>query len=220
MRCSKCQAEVAENAAFCSQCGLKMGDSSAGASPPDPEPKSKSVSKTASEKFSQATASREGIEEETLWEGTYSGKAMLGSYLLGGLITVGLLVLCIYVQKPWLWWVAFGVFLVVWMYISYGYAKNRFGVRYRLTSHRFFHETGILLHKTDLIEVIDIDDITFTRTILDRLTGVGTIHIDSSDRSHPQISIPGIDNVEEVARLFQDTRHEERRRRAIHIESV
>ncbi|MGD9126998.1 MAG: PH domain-containing protein, partial [Planctomycetia bacterium] len=129
-------------------------------------------------------------------------------------------VLSIYVGRPWLWWVTLGIFVVVWFYIMVVYAKNRFGVRYRLTSHRFFHETGILLHKTDLIEVIDIDDITYTRTIIDRFTGVGTIHIDSSDKTHPKLSIPGIGNVEEVARLFQDARHEERRRRAVHIESV
>ena len=215
MKCSKCQAEIAENAAFCSQCGEKVGDASS-----NTEPTADSESQTATEKFSSVTKNHDTVEEETLWEGTYAGKAMLGSYMLGGLITIAVFALGIYVREPWLWWVALGVFIVVWLYIAIQYAKNRFGVRYRLTSHRFFHETGILLHKTDLIEVIDIDDITYTRTIIDRLTGVGTIKIDSSDRSHPLLLIPGIDNVEEVARLFQDTRHEERRRRAVHIEAV
>lgn len=211
--------EVAENAAFCSQCGEKVSGAASGFTS-NSERASDPVPKTASEKFTKATEGRDSVEEETLWEGTYAGKAMLGSYLVGGLITIAIFALGIYVREAWLWYVALGVFLVVWTYIMYGYAKNRFGVRYRLTTHRFFHETGIILHKTDLIEVIDIDDITYTRTIIDRLTGVGTIKIDSSDRSHPQLSLPGIANVEEVARLFQDTRHEERRRRAIHIESV
>lgn len=218
MKCPTCQVEVTENAAFCSQCGAKIVP--AATFDAEESPKEDPSPETATEKFTQATGKRDTSKEETLWEGTYSGKAMFSHCLLGGLISVGMIVLSIYLSWTWLWYVTLGISVVVWLYIAIVYAKNRFGVRYRLTSHRFFHETGILLHKTDLIEVIDIDDITYTRTIIDRLTGVGTIHIDSSDRSHPQLSIPGISNVEEVARLFQDTRHEERRRRAIHIESV
>ena len=213
MKCPSCQAEVAENAAYCSQCGARILSSTF-------DEKESPKEETATEKFTKATKKSDSIEERTLWEGTYSGRAMFGHYLLGIVISLGMLLLSIYFGWSWFWWTTLAVVVIVWCYIFFLYAKNRFGVRYRLTTHRFFHETGILLHKTDLIEIIDIDDITYKQTIIDRLTGVGTIYIDSTDRSHPQLSISGISDVHEVARLFQDTRHEERRTRAVHIEQV
>ena len=65
-----------------------------------------------------------------------------------------------------------------------------------------------------------LDDITYSQTIIDRMFGVGTIRIVSSDRSHPDLPVPGIDNVKDVASKMQEARHEERMRRGLHIESI
>ena len=48
---------------------------------------------------------------------------------------------------------------------------------------------------TDRIEVIDIDDVTFRQGMVERALGVGTIVIESSDRTHPRLVLAGIDNV-------------------------
>jgi len=50
--------------------------------------------------------------------------------------------------------------------------------------------------------------------------GVGTIRIVSSDRSHPDFSLPGIENARRVAEQFDDARRAERRRRGLHIEQI
>ena len=73
---------------------------------------------------------------------------------------------------------------------------------------------------TDRIEAIDMDDVAYEQGILQRLVGVGTIKVISSDRSHPELFLKGIDNVSHVARLIDDARHKERLRRGLHIESV
>jgi hypothetical protein len=73
---------------------------------------------------------------------------------------------------------------------------------------------------TNRVEVIDIDDITFAQGPLERLLGVGTLQLTSSDRTHPELSLPGIDAVQQVASTFDDARRRERRKRGLHIEAV
>ena len=109
---------------------------------------------------------------------------------------------------------------MMWGYPAILLMYRRLSIRYRLTSQRFFHEKGILRHVTDRIEMIDMDDISFDQTILQRIVKVGTIHISSSDRSHPILDIHGIENVKEVFSKMDQARRNERIRRGLHIESV
>jgi hypothetical protein len=55
---------------------------------------------------------------------------------------------------------------------------------------------------------------------VERIFGLGTVRITSSDQSHPELSLPGIENVQIVAGLIDDARRNERRRRGLYIESV
>ena len=70
------------------------------------------------------------------------------------------------------------------------------------------------------IEVIDIDDVTYTQGVVQRIVGVGTIKISSTDRTHPELALLGIDDVERIADMIDDVRRQERRRRGLHIESI
>jgi membrane protein YdbS with pleckstrin-like domain len=110
--------------------------------------------------------------------------------------------------------------LLPWLYCFLLLCYRRMSVRYLLTTQRFVHESGILRRVTDRIEVIDIDDITFEQGPLERLVGVGTIRVSSRDRSHPQLELPGIENVKDVSERFDNARRAERRRRGLHIEQI
>ena len=90
-------------------------------------------------------------------------------------------------------------------------------LRYRLTTQRFIHEHGVLTRDIDRIEVIDIDDVSYRQTLIDRMVGVGTIRIESGDRSHPELVLRGIDDVQRVSDMIDAARREERVRRGIHI---
>ena len=159
--------------------------------------------------------------EEELWQGRYCGKVMIGSWLLCGLVTVVLLAAgALWVRNGIVWGILVVVLVLVWGYPGALLAYRRLSIRYRLTSQRFFHEKGILRHVTDRIEVIDMDDIAFDQTILQRLFGVGTIHITSSDRSHPVLRVEGIRDVKKVAGMMDDARRVERVRRGLHSEAV
>jgi hypothetical protein len=65
-----------------------------------------------------------------------------------------------------------------------------------------------------------VDDITYRQGVVERILGVGTIQIKSSDATHPELSLQGIDEVQKVADTIDEARRKERRRRGIHVENV
>ena len=97
---------------------------------------------------------------------------------------------------------------------------RKMSVHYLLTNQRFIHESGFLRRVTNRIEVLDMDDIAFEQTLLERMFGVGTIRILSSDCSTPELLLRGIDNVAEISNLIDNTRRTERRKRGLHIENI
>jgi len=159
-------------------------------------------------------------EEEELWKGGYSSKAMLGTWIGLALITILILVGVFFVEFEYRFLVAGILILGMWVIGGLIYAWRRLGVHYQLTSQRFIHQIGIVTRKTDRIEVIDIDDVSFTQGPVERLFGVGTILLTSSDRTHPELSMMGIADVRQVAGLIDDVRRRERRRRSLHIEAI
>ena len=178
----------------------------------------------AADKFrEQVQSTQETVDdyepEEELWEGGYSAKAMVGTWLMLAIGSVALLILPLFVDFLAVI-VSLGVIVVGWLVGAIVYGWRRFGVHYELTSQRFIHQTGILTRNTDRIEVIDIDDVSFTQGPVQRMLGVGRITITSSDRSHPLLDMIGIADVKSVAGLIDDVRRKERRRRSLHIEAI
>ena len=97
---------------------------------------------------------------------------------------------------------------------------RKLNVHYQLTPRRFVHQAGLLRRATDHIEVIDVDDVAFSQGPIQRLVGVGTIKIMSSDTSHPELFLEGIDQVAHVANLIDEARRAERQHRGLFIEAV
>ena len=108
----------------------------------------------------------------------------------------------------------------VWVGLAILLFLQRLNVHYELTDQRLIHRSGILLRKTNRIELIDMDDVSHEQGLIERMFDVGTIEISSSDRSDPVIQLPGISSVEEIAMLIDDARRRERIRRGIHIEQI
>jgi len=90
----------------------------------------------------------------------------------------------------------------------------------RGSNQRLFNESGILRRRTDRIELIYIDDVATDQGILERVMGVGSIRITSTDRTHPVLVLQGIEGVREVAAQIDNGRRAERLRRGLHIETV
>jgi membrane protein YdbS with pleckstrin-like domain len=208
MKCVGCGAEIPNNASFCAKCGAKVGSSlAAQAGIPQASPAD----------ALRRTQPDDDVEQN-LWAGGYSGKAMIGSWFGAAILTAGLIVAAV-MFPPW-WPISAGAIVVIWIVLLLVFAYRRLNLHYELTSQRLIHKTGILTRRSDRIEAIDIDDVTFEQGIVERMFGVGKIKITSSDRTHPEIVLIGIDDVKRVADLIDDARRKERRKRGIHIESV
>ena len=157
--------------------------------------------------------------EETAWSGGFSPKAMVGTWALMLVLSVLLVVLSAVFEQVTLG-MALGGIVLLWGISALRYGYRRLGYHYELTNQRFIHQAGLLHRQTDRIEVIDIDDVSFTQGPIQRIFGVGTITLTGSDRTHPNLSMLGISNVREVSGLIDDIRRKERRRRSLHIESI
>ncbi len=208
MHCPACGVEAVEAGVFCHKCGHRLVDEDAGPG----------------EAFRQAVAAGQTAQqppEEEVWRGGYAPKAMLEAWALCGLFDVALLIAgALWVRGAVYWLILLAAMLAPWLYCLGLLLYRRLSVRYVLTTQRFLHESGILRRVNDRIEVLDMDDISFEQGIVERLIGVGMIRIASSDRSHPDFTLRGIDRVEQVAALFDSARMTERRRRGLHIEHI
>jgi uncharacterized membrane protein YdbT with pleckstrin-like domain len=180
---------------------------------------------SAGDRFRQAAESRQGDDQEAetaVWQGGFSSKAMLGNWVLAGVVTIVLLiaVLVLGAANPIFWGAWAVISVLLWGGFACQLAYRKLTVKYQLTTQRFIHEKGLLKRVTDRIEVIDIDDVSVEQRLIERMVGVGTIKLISSDRSHPVLMLRGIEKVREVAATIDDLRRKERRRRGLHIESI
>ena len=201
MNCPKCGVEVAADAAFCQQCGAKLagGAPAFGAGRP-------------------AARSLNDAPEENLWQGRFSPRAMVGTWIFMGLVDLALVV-----AAGWLlmstyqsyWWIPIVALLLVDLVVVARYLIKRIGIRYRLSNHRFFHEEGILNRKVNPIDLITITDVAFEQGFIERMMGVGRVKIMSSDTTDPVLWVEGIEDVQHVATMIDKTRREEMMRRRV-----
>ena len=225
MRCPACGAEVVQQAVYCHQCGHRLDSSGPGFAtdrPPEDEPAPRLSAGGCPPRTGRRHEQLETEPERELWRGGYSSKAMAGGWAISGAISLLLLVAgVLWIPRTAVWWLILLLLMILpWLYHFAVLCYRRMSVRYLLTTQRFIHERGILRRVTDRIEVLDMDDITFEQGLLERLMGVGTIRIASHDQSNPQLELPGIENVKQVATLFDDARLAERRRRGLHVEQI
>lgn len=158
--------------------------------------------------------------ETFLWSGTFSPKAMMVTW--AGLVIASLVAPAALAVSPVsgqgpAWTVVIGAVACGWLWAIGLALYRRFSIAYELTSQRLKHRTGILFRENHRIELIFVDDVTFSQGPVETLLGVGTIRILSTDTSHQTFEMPGIDKVKDVANLIDDARREERRRRGLHM---
>lgn len=214
MLCPACSADVAAGSTFCPKCGHRVGE-------PVGAPGASAAPSAAEQlRSGNRPAPRGDDPEQQLWHGSYSPKAMYGSWLLAGVATIVAVVVSILIPTPVTWLAAGAIVVVLWLSLLGYLLYERLSVEYTLTNHRFIHQTGIFRRVTNRVETIDIDDVTFEQGLIERMFGVGTIKLLSSDTSDPKLYLKGIDDVKRVANLIDDARRDERRKRGMYIESV
>jgi membrane protein YdbS with pleckstrin-like domain len=221
MKCPACGAEAVADAVFCQKCGARL----------DASERSDTTSSQAAPNVAKAPdAERDRLgrripadtPDEVLWEGGYSPKAMVGTWVLAAVIEAALIVGAIVLfsrQIQW-WWIPLVVGVVFFLLAVAQLAARRLGIRYRLTRHRLYHERGILRRSVNRIQIIDIDDVASEQGFLERLFGVGRIKVISADRTDPELWMEGIEDVQRVTALIDDARRAERNRRGLFVQNI
>lgn len=222
MKCPACSVEAPVEAVFCPRCGARLeGDAASRSAAPvdvgDPRD-------TDQVRFGQSLAARRAPGDDAeaeIWEGTVSPWSMLGSWMGAGFLSLTAIGLAAAFAPDGQTWsfVLLGI-LLLWLLVIGMLVYRRLSIHYRLTSQRLFHEHGLLSRSIDRIEVIKMDDITFHQGLLERMLGVGTIHIKSSDRTDPDFWMRGIDQVRDVASKIEAARRREQVRRSVRIDQV
>ncbi|RMG05074.1 MAG: hypothetical protein D6741_00065 [Planctomycetota bacterium] len=237
MKCEKCGNEVDPATGFCETCMSMVAGAesstdspaeaaSGGTEPQGPEENATTASQQASQDAApKPKAPSRSDPDVELWTGRYSSKAMIGTWILLGLLTLVFIVAGFWmIQKEWIpgtfitWVILLAIPLLLWIYFGCVYLWRRWTIRYRLTTYRFYSEKGLLRHTVDTLEVIDINDMKLSRTLWERILGIGTIILMSNDASDPELHVVGIDNPKEAFDKIDTARREEHIRRGLKLQ--
>ena len=156
-------------------------------------------------------------------EWTYSGKAMRAQCVLYWAITIvvagvtGFLIVKGTVGDI-VGGIALVLLLLLWAHFLCIYFYRTWTIRYRLTEYQLDTIQGLFTKTTDTTELLNIADLQLVITLWDRLLngGVGKIIVFSStDKTHPELPLIGIDNPQEMFDVLNAARAEIRKRRAL-----
>jgi membrane protein YdbS with pleckstrin-like domain len=190
--CPECGKEVSSRAASCPHCGFGL----AGTAAP--------VAAAAL----GLTAAAPSAPEQTLWESSPSLLLLLGEAV--GVLAVVLLVVLLAVfllpalgevarnswldtaKAPLILSFVLGAYLLVrGIRIAVRAARLR-ATRYRLTNQRLVVETGLVSRTLAEVDLRSVEDLVFRQGPMDRLLGVGSISVVSSDRNTPRLQLVGV----------------------------
>jgi membrane protein YdbS with pleckstrin-like domain len=86
---------------------------------------------------------------------------------------------------------------------------------YRLTTQRLFIKKGWLAKDLDELELFRVKDVELKQTVLDRILGIGTIVVYSTDDSNPKLELVGTAKPNEVKEKMRAQYRVARRREGI-----
>jgi membrane protein YdbS with pleckstrin-like domain len=223
MKCADCDRDAPAGSLFCPYCGrrfdgLRHDDTVVGPAAVTLPPTTVSPRATTSGRDRSAAADAGIYTEEELWSGRYSPKAMLGTWIAIGAISIGLAVVAVTLNRRDVWMIAAAGILFMLLAATIVMLRRRVGRRYRLTTQRLILESGLLSLTTDRIDIIDINDITVEQGPLGRMLSLGTILVLSNDKTHERLKMEGIEGVNHVADLMDNARRAVQRRRGLRID--
>jgi len=80
--------------------------------------------------------------------------------------------------------------------------------RYGVSNQRIMVETGVLSKSLAEIDVRTVDDITFHQSLVERMLGIGQIAIASSDPTNPRVRLVGVPDPRQVRELIRNSAYQ------------
>lgn len=153
-------------------------------------------------------------EEQSLWKVRSSHWLGMAGYAVAGALALGISVGGIFFPP------AFIALPLPLLYALWHFLVIRSRV-YELTCERLRITSGVFNQKIDEIELYRIKDTSVLRPWWMRLTGLSSINLETSDRSLPQLTIPGVPdglNLREVLRKQVEIQRDKKRVREMDFE--
>ncbi|HEU5000663.1 MAG TPA: PH domain-containing protein, partial [Lapillicoccus sp.] len=131
-------------------------------------------------------------------------------------VLIGLLLLAVMIYVAWLtpddttgnWiqWIAVAIGVLIAVFLVVMPILRWLTTRYVVTTHRVLVRRGIVTKTGKDITLSKVTDVSFERTLLDRLTGSGTLRIESAGDSPDETfrAIPRSDRVQQVINRLID----------------
>jgi uncharacterized membrane protein YdbT with pleckstrin-like domain len=76
--------------------------------------------------------------------------------------------------------------------------------KYKLSVDRLFFETGALNTEEEEVQLYRVRDISVRRTLWQKICGVGTVTVNSSDKSAPTIELKNVKRPKDVKELLNE----------------
>ena len=92
--------------------------------------------------------------------------------------------------------------------------------RYAVSEDRLFLSTGFLTIKDEEVLLYRIRDINTSRTLWQRICGVGTVTVISSDKSMPTLVMKNVKNPMEVKEMLHSQVEEMKRQRRVRVGEI
>jgi uncharacterized membrane protein YdbT with pleckstrin-like domain len=179
LQCEECSIVIPADSAFCHRCGAPQTEAASGPTPQRPF----------------APQPGDLPPEAELWRGRYSMKAGAHLWLFWAvwmaLVAVGYMRF-LEAPRDETKWIALGVALLPGPFVLLNLLLRKLTLRYRLTNHRLFVVRGLLARQHDELELIRVDDVSVRQNLMQRLFGVGTVHVLSTDATNPRLAMEGI----------------------------
>lgn len=92
--------------------------------------------------------------------------------------------------------------------------------RYRLSGDRLFRETGFFNLKSDEVLLYRVQDLELNMSLIQRIFGVGTVCVHSSDKTSPHLDLKNVRKPREVKELIHQNVEEAKDRRRMRATEV
>ena len=91
---------------------------------------------------------------------------------------------------------------------------------YTLTGEKILIDIGFLSQRQEEVMLFRITDITLTRTLGQRIFGLGTVHCCSADKTSPEFDLKNIKNSSEVKELLSSEVFRERKENRVSAREI
>lgn len=131
------------------------------------------------------------MEEMTLWQGSRSQITNWGVYAIALLMIAGAIVGGFFFPLAWAL-IAVPLLWIVWVWL-----RTR-SESFTLTTERLRLKKGVLNQVFDEVELYRVKDVTLSRSVVQRMFGLGTVTMQTSDHGQENICIDSVRDSEEL----------------------